>query len=107
MAKQAKYRNIPVVVEGIRFHSKGEARRWQALRLLEKAGAICDLERQKRFALHVKTVKIGAYVADFVYLQRGDIEHTVEDFKGMTTPLYRWKKKHFEAEYGLPIVESH
>ena len=30
---------------------------------------------------------------------------TTEDVKGVRSPLYRWKKKHFQAEYGRPIFE--
>jgi hypothetical protein len=29
----------------------------------------------------------------------------VEDVKGFKTELYRWKKKHVEAQYGIEIVE--
>jgi hypothetical protein len=29
----------------------------------------------------------------------------VEDVKGFKTPLYRWKKKHFEAQHGIQIRE--
>jgi hypothetical protein len=29
----------------------------------------------------------------------------VEDVKGMRTPMYRWKKKHVEAQYGITITE--
>ena len=35
-------------------------------------------------------------------------EEVVEDVKGgeaTKTPLYRWKKKHLKAEYGISIVE--
>ncbi len=41
-----KYRAQPTIVDGIRFHSKGEARRYQELRLLERAGEITNLELQ-------------------------------------------------------------
>ena len=52
----------------------------------------------------VSGITIGHYVADFEYLE-GDVR-IVEDVKGMKTPLYRWKKKHFEAQYGLKIRET-
>ena len=29
----------------------------------------------------------------------------VEDVKGFKTPLYRWKKKHVEAQYGITVTE--
>ena len=28
-----------------------------------------------------------------------------EDVKGFKTPLYRWKKKHVEAQYKITVVE--
>ena len=27
----------------------------------------------------------------------------MEDVKGLDLPLGRWKRKHFEAEYGQPV----
>ena len=46
-----KYNNKPVVDEGIRFDSKKEFARWRELLLLQKAGEISKLERQKKFEL--------------------------------------------------------
>lgn len=31
--------------------------------------------------------------------------YVVEDVKGFKTPLYKWKKKHVEAQYGITIRE--
>lgn len=101
--RRNKYGNKRTVVDGISFSSKREAQRWQELRLLQAAGQITLLRRQTRFALHVNGVKIGSYVADFTYVQHGVL--VVEDAKGMRLDLYKWKKRHFEAEYGRPIVE--
>lgn len=103
----SKYRNMPVVVDGIRFDSKAEARRWRELQLLEWGEAIFHLARQPVFPLHVGNEKIGDYRADFSYWERGN--HVVEDVKsGPTrTPLYRWKAKHLKAEYHLDVREVH
>ena len=46
-----KYNAIPTTVDGIRFASKREARRYLELKLLQKAGHISDLELQPRFRL--------------------------------------------------------
>lgn len=111
--RRSKYRAVPTVIDGIRFDSKAEARRWQELKLLERAGEIHGLSRQPRFRLTVPlmrggndvgTHELGEYRADFWYLDRQG-RLVVEDVKGVRTPLYRWKKKHFEAQYGLPITE--
>lgn len=114
----SKYRAKPEVVDGVRFHSRKEAARYRELRLLEKAGEIVKLELQPRFPLMVpgrgnggpyERVHVGDYVADFKYVIPGyrpilDIVR-VEDVKGFKTPLYKWKKKHVEAQYGVQIVE--
>lgn len=99
----SKYSNIKTVVNGIKFDSKLEAKRYGELRLLEKAGAITDLVLQARFPLSVDHQIIGSYVCDFLYLENG--KKVVEDCKGLPTPIYRWKKKHLKAQYGIDIVE--
>jgi hypothetical protein len=102
--KPAKYRNEPVVIDGIRFDSKAEARRWGQLKLLERAGEIVDLERQTSIPYCVKGKLIFTYRADATYQRNGAL--VVEDTKGGdTTPLYRLKKKLIEAEYGIKITE--
>ena len=103
--RQSKYRAVPTVVDGIRFDSKAEARRYEELKMLEEGGAIRDLALQQRFDLTVNGKKIGTYVADFVYTDNATGQVAVEDVKGMKTPLYIWKAKHFAAQYGFPIVE--
>jgi len=67
--KQSKYRNIKTKVNGITFDSQAEARRYQELKLLEKAGEIKNLKLQPKFILVPKTKKRRAvsYSADFQY----------------------------------------
>lgn len=101
--KANKYRNTPVVVDGIRFDSKRESIRWHVLRLLERAGDIRNLKRQVSFDLHVDAKKIGSWRADFTYMDMTTHEAVTEDVKGVATPLFKWKRKHFEAEYGCKI----
>lgn len=100
-----KYGAKRTEVDGITFASKAEAKRYQELKLLEKAGEINGLVLQPRFPLYVCGEEIGKYIADFSYLKRGETIHTIEDVKGMRTPQYRWKRKHFQAQYGLEITE--
>ena len=47
----SKYGAIKTVLDGIKFDSKAEARRWAELRLLERAGQIHDLQRQVKLEL--------------------------------------------------------
>lgn len=99
-----KYHAVPTVIDGIRFASKAEAKRYQFLALLQRAGNIRDLELQPRYPLHVNGWKLGEYRADFRYVMK-DGTTVVEDVKGVLTPMYRWKKKHVAAEYGVDVVE--
>lgn len=104
MKSRSKYRNQPITVDGIRFDSKAEARRYAELKLLEKAGEIAGLELQPRYALHsYGGEKVGAYVADFRYVVPGN-GTVVEDVKGAETQLFKWKRRHFEAEYHIPLT---
>ncbi len=101
--KLGKFGNKPTVVDGVRFDSQREARRWGELKLLEKAGEISGLSRQDRFPLHVNGKLVGHYVPDFCYTEKG--EKVVEDVKSKPTitPFFRWKAKHMEAEYGHKV----
>lgn len=95
----SKYRAEPCVIDGIRFASKLEGRRYQQLKLMERAGQITHLDRQVKYPLKAGKhgVKIGDYVADFVYRDLGGSE-IIEDAKGVLTPLCRWKLKHMAAQ---------
>jgi len=116
---RSKYHAIPTTVDGIRFASKAEAKRYGELRILERAGHIEGLECQPVFVLHarsstgqaVEAIKalagtretaVGKYRGDFAYLdyKRGRI---VEDVKGMDTPLSKWKRKHVAIQYGITV----
>ena len=48
MVVKRKYHNKKVTIDGITFDSKKEARRYQELKLLERAGEIQNLELQKK-----------------------------------------------------------
>lgn len=107
--RASKYAAIPTEVDGIRFASKKEARRYEELRDLQKYGEITNLDLQKNYALVVKDVKVGVYRADFVYEQRGNL--IVEDVKGYrckASPVYKLfllKKKLLKALYGIDVQE--
>jgi hypothetical protein len=102
----SKYGAQPCEVDGVRFASVREARRWQELQLLARAGAIVGLRRQVRYPLDaVGGANVGAYVADFAYVDAETGQSIVEDAKGFRTPLYAWKARHFAAQYGQTIRE--
>lgn len=91
-----KYHNIHTTIDGIRFDSKKEARRYADLILLQKAGAIRQLELQPRFPIVVNGVKVCTYVADFAYFENARV---VEDVKGVRTAVYKLKAKMLLACY--------
>src|SRR5881396_1278352 len=83
------------------FASRREARRYAELRMLERGGVITGLECQVVFELHAlaatgTVARVGRYIADFTYVENG--RKVVEDAKGVRTPLYQWKRRHFEIE---------
>lgn len=107
-----KYNNTKITVDGQTFDSKKEARRYQELLLLEKAGEIYDLRRQVKFKL-IPTQRDEvtgevverecSYKADFVYEEVG--ETVVEDVKGFRTKEYIIKRKLMLYQYGIRIRE--
>ncbi len=121
LVRRSKYHAIPTYVEGLRFASKAEARRFGELKLMEKAGEIWDLELQPRFPLCGPSTsgqlgqalkvaagtfdgKIGEYRADFQYHDKTGL--VVEDVKGMATlPLAKWKIRHVEKQYHIKVRE--
>lgn len=103
--QRGKYGNQPVVLDGVKFSSKAEARRYSELRLLEKIGDISELELQPRYPLVVSGKRVATYVADFRYVRAG--QTVVEDVKSPAsrTRLYRLKIKLLHALHGIEIVE--
>lgn len=109
-----KYKNTKINVDGMTFDSKKEAKRYQELSLLQKAGEISGLQTQVRYVLipaqrevsdevYTKGANKGkykpgkllerecTYVADFVYYKDGEV--VVEDTKGFRTKDYIIKRK--------------
>jgi hypothetical protein len=108
---KTKYRSEATIVDGIRFSSKKEAKRWGELGLLERAGEIIDLKRQVRISLRgerdwikTPTGRDATYVADFTYIDNRSGEYTVEDAKGFRTPEYKLKRA-ILAAMGITIKE--
>ena len=100
----SKYGAIPTHLDGLRFASKAEARRYQELRLLLAVGEITALECHPRYPLVVNGVKVGSYEADFRYVTP-EGETVIEDVKGVRTSTYKLKKRLVEALYGIQVVE--
>ena len=101
VAKKRKYNNVKVEIDGHKFDSKKEARRFIELRALQVAGEISELKLQVPFQLSV-----CKYIADFTYKLNGEL--VVEDVKSKATrklPTYRIKCKMMENELKIKIKE--
>lgn len=122
----SKYGARKVMLDGILFDSRKEARRYRELKLLERAGQISNLELQKVFELipaqyapsnevYQRGEKKGqpkrgeciekavTYIADFCYTENG--KSIVEDTKGVRTKDYIIKRKLMLYVHGIRIVE--
>jgi hypothetical protein len=95
-----KFRAIPTELDGIKFASRKEAKRYRELELLKKSGELLFFLRQVPFHL-AGNVK---YVCDFLCFWKDDTV-TIEDIKGIKTPMYILKKKQVEATYPVSITE--
>jgi len=106
---KSKYRNVPTVIDGHRFASKAEAKRYNELKLLQASGQVRWFIRQPRFDLPDGII----YVADFLVVWAADElsfepgQVSVEDVKGVETDVFRLKRKLFESRYGhLTIISK-
>jgi len=102
--KRAKYGNVKVVVDNIKFDSKKEAAYYGKLKLLQKSGDVISFELQPRYDIVVNGKKCGYYKADFKVLWKTSGEKVV-DVKGVRTAVFILKKKLVEALYGIVIIE--
>ena len=108
-----KYFNKKVIIDGIKFQSIKEGKRYNELKLLKRAGLIDELELQKVFELQPKYtnnkgehIRSITYKADFFYYDNKKERYIVEDTKGFRTDVYKLKKKLFEYQYpNLTIQE--
>lgn len=107
----SKYHSRKATVNGIVFDSHREARRYQELLLLLRAGEITQLELQKKYTLIPAqkkpsggTERACTYTADFVYKDKTGRE-IVEDSKGMKTQQYIIRRKLMLYIRGIEVKE--
>ncbi|MBR4419673.1 MAG: DUF1064 domain-containing protein [Clostridia bacterium] len=103
---KSKYYAKKTVVNGVEYDSKKESKRAVELEYLERIGKIKNLQKQVRFILqegyvnnYGQKIRPISYIADFVYEENG--QKIVEDVKSpiTRTPVYKIKKKLFEAKF--------
>jgi hypothetical protein len=110
-----KYHAQVCTVDGIRFDSRKESRRYERLKILAAAGEITALELQPEFPITVvelwrddgRWIVCGRFRADFRYIETRSGEVVIEDTKsGPTkTTAYRLRKRLVEAIHGVTIRE--
>lgn len=92
---------------GITFDSDTECKRFGLLRQFEDAGHIYCLTAHPEFELLSQDGEyLGLVELDAGYWmpQRGFFVEDTKANEGLITPLARWKFKHFEADYGVPVI---
>jgi len=107
MERKTKYGSRKTVALGVAFDSAAEARRYQELKLLERAEQITGLKMQMKYPLDVNGIHICNFFVDFEYYDRRTDRTVIEDVKSKPTmtPVYRLKKKLLKAIYGIDIRE--
>ena len=88
-----KYNAVPTELDGIKFDSKAEARRYGELELMKIAGEIDWFQRQPSFLLPGNI----RYRPDFIVGKDNQI--WLEDVKGMETQVFKIKKKQMAECY--------
>ena len=108
MKYRRKYCNEKIQIDGQKFDSKKEARRFMQLEILRKQGLISNLRCQVKFELIPKQDGERAcnYIADFVYEDISTGETVVEDVKGFKTADYKIKRKLMLYIHGVKITET-
>ena len=114
-----KYMNEKVEVDGLKFDSRKEAKRYRELKLMQELGLITNLECQKKYVLIPAKYKVKNnkktlierecyYKADFAYTDHNG-EVVVEDVKGykhgQAYTVFVIKRKLMLQEYGIQITE--
>lgn len=101
---RSKYGNKKVVIDGITFHSKNEAKYYMHLKQLHNDGIVQSFEMQVKYELqpsfrkHGKLHRAITYITDFV-VTYADGHTEVVDVKGVETTDFKIKKKLFEYRY--------
>lgn len=100
--------------DGYRFDSQADHRRYQELRILERAGKIMDLEVYPCYPLRVNGHLVSTYKPDFRYRMRDTGEVVVEDVKALdrrtgkkptVTEAYQIRRKLVHVLYWVEVKE--
>ena len=110
--KDTKYHSTPAERAVVRFDSQKEARRYDELMTMLRAGIISDLRLQPQFTLQEsyitetgERIRAVRYTADFSYKFGGKL--VVEDVKSTATRTkeYLRNRKFMRSKFGIDIQE--
>jgi hypothetical protein len=97
-------------LDGTWHPSIKQARRWDVLCILQKAGVISDLRREVPVILYGRDAPLltpkgrqMTWRADAIYQEKGETIH--EDSKGLATQLYLMKRAVLAAQ-GITVRET-
>ena len=88
------------------FASQAEAKRYAALRLMQREGYIEALQLQPRFDVLINGLKVCTYVADFRYRETSTGETITEDAKGSRAhqdPASALRRRCAEAYHAMTV----
>jgi hypothetical protein len=94
-------------LDGIVFDSKAEMQRYAALKQMERAGVISNLELQPEFPVMLNGERLCVFTADFRYFDAAGA-CVIEDAKSSGTQqdrAYRLRKRAAELFYGVKVTE--
>lgn len=111
-SKKNKYGNKKIVIDGIKFDSKKEGKKYLQLKIMKRGGQIKNFELQVKFELQPKFEKDGykyraiVYRADFVVTDWDDKKRIIEikpfskkKNKFLYTKEFAIKQKMFDFKY--------
>lgn len=112
--KRNKHGSKRVTVDGKKFDSINESKRYLVLKKRQIAGKILNLRCHVKFTFELNGEEIGiAYIADFTYFDLETRRSVIEDSKAwckkkkkfLSTDVYKLKKKLMKAFFGIEVME--
>jgi len=103
MARKNKYGAIKVKVNGNVCDSKLEARHYQKLLILEKAGEITNLKFHPRYHIVILNKKVCTVVLDFEYYDNTTLKTHFIDSKGVYTSESKLRHKLLEITQDINV----
>lgn len=97
-----KYNAKKVRADGYIFDSQAEARHYEELKLLERAGEITEIRVHPIFQIEIEGRPICKVILDFAFIDKNGSD-IFQDVKGVSTALSKLKKKMVEAAYGIDV----